>query len=103
MPPVYQLTSEQFADKVSEFKMVLDYHLKARIEVSSKNEAALDNEYFDEHKFMAAKGDGSVWNFLQPELYCIFWYIGLQNLLVPEQLYKDEVKRIGDQAESLRS
>ena len=44
--------------------MVLDFHLKARIDVSMEAESAIDNEYFDEQKFMVSKGDGSVWNFL---------------------------------------
>jgi len=44
-----------------------------------------------------------VWKSMRPELYTIFWYINLQSLVVPEAQYKQELKRINDQMEILKS
>jgi len=33
---------------------------------------------------------------MRPDVYFIFWYMSLQNLVVCEQAYKEEIKRIGD-------
>ena len=66
--------------------------------LTSENTA--DNDYWDEIKFITTKKE-DVWCHLKPELYCIFWYMNIQNLYVPDKLYKDEIKRVGDQVKKL--
>lgn len=31
---------------------------------------------------------------MNPQLYTIFWYLSLQNLIFPEKAYIDQVKKI---------
>lgn len=35
-----------------------------------------------------------VWKFISPELYTIFWYLNLQSLVVPDDIYKEQIKKI---------
>lgn len=87
------LTPEQFADQVADFKKVLDYSWQSRLDVARTSEATQDNGYWDEIKYVETKKE-DLWVHLKPELYCIFWYMSIQNLTVPEKLYKEEISSI---------
>ena len=52
------------------------------------SENTQDNDYWDEMSYVKAKKE-DLWKYLKPEFYCIFWYMNIQNLLVPDKLYKD--------------
>jgi hypothetical protein len=43
-------------------------------------------EYWDETKFLEAKLS-EAWNSISPELYTIFWYLSIHNLVVPAESY----------------
>jgi peptidoglycan hydrolase CwlO-like protein len=40
---------------------------------------------------------------LSPALFTTFWYLSLPNLVVPEQFYKEEIKRINEQISNIQS
>ena len=42
-----------------------------------------------------------MWQVLKPELYCIFWYMNIQSLCVPDKLYKEEIKSLSEQIKKL--
>ena len=95
LPPIYKLTPEQFTQQVAAFKEALDLNWQSRLDTALTSENTADNDYWDEIKFITTKKE-DVWCHLKPELYCIFWYMNIQNLYVPDKLYKDEIKRVGD-------
>ena len=74
--------------------------MQSRLDAALSSENTQDNDYWDEIKFVTTKKD-DLWRHLKPELYCIFWYMNIQNLYVPEKLYKDEIKSIADQIKKL--
>lgn len=44
-----------------------------------------------------------IWKYLKPELYAIFWYLQLKDILVPEKTYKDEINKLNTEIESLKT
>ena len=44
-----------------------------------------------------------MWRHLKPELYFVFWYTSIQSLLVPDKLYKEEIKSMADSVKELNS
>jgi len=100
LPPIYKLTPETFASQVESFKEVLDLSTQSRLDVALTSENSIDNDYWDEMGYVVAKKE-DMWRHLKPELYCIFWYMNIQSILVPEQLYKDEIKSVTDQTKRL--
>jgi len=58
-------------------------------------------EYFDEQAFMLSRKD-EVWDCLSPELYTIFWYLNLQQLLVPHDTYQDQITKLKKQVEDFK-
>ena len=81
MPPIYKIKPENFNDYVFEFKRVLDYSMDSRLEIATGSQNAIDNEYWDEIKFIQVRKD-DLWKSLKPEIYFIFWYMSIQNLVV---------------------
>ena len=81
MPPIYKIKPEEFNDYVEEFRKVLDYSMQSRIEVAESSQNAKDNDYWDELKFIKVRKD-ELWKSLKPEIYFIFWYMSIQNLVV---------------------
>lgn len=63
---------------------MLDYSIQSRVDIAMESESSLENDYWDELKFINTRKD-DVWKILKPELYCIFWYMNIQNLVVSEQ------------------
>lgn len=45
-----------------------------------------DNDYWDERKFLNQKSE-EVWKYISPKLYTIFWYLSLDDLVVPDESY----------------
>jgi THO complex subunit 2 len=76
--------------------------MQSRIDALRINENVKENDYWDEEKFVLLKKD-SIWKSLKPEIYFIFWFMSLQNLVVCEQVYKDEIKRINEQIEETKN
>lgn len=95
LPPIFKLSSEEFAQKTVIFKDVLDLSSQSRIDVALKSENTTDNDYWDEMTYVTVKKE-DLWKHLKPEFYCIFWYMNIQSLLVPEKLYKDQIKSVSD-------
>jgi hypothetical protein len=89
LKPLYQLSDKDFGDKVHLFKSVLDMHLDQRIRAAED----VDNEYFDEKQFMISRKE-EVWQCLSPKLYTIFWYLNLQQLIVPEDTYTEQITKL---------
>lgn len=87
LKPIHELSDREFDDHVHLFRSVLELHLANRqnLVTPEKDER---NEYFDERRFMAARRD-EVWTALNPQLYTIFWYMNLQQLMVPDDVYQD--------------
>ena len=79
---------------------MLDLSVQSRIEAAMASENTEDNEYWDELGFLKTRKE-DVWQMLKPELYCIFWYMNIQNLIVPEKLYKEEIKSLSEQIKKL--
>lgn len=77
-----------------QFKSVLDLHLGARVRaVTDEKDQA--NEYFDERAYLEDfRNDEELWKCLNPKLYMIFWYLNLQSLLVPEEIYGEAMRKI---------
>lgn len=46
------------------------------------------HEYFDERLYTRSKRH-DLWQALNPQLYTVFWYMNLQQLVVPEEIYQD--------------
>jgi hypothetical protein len=91
--PIYELKEDEFNDKVHLCKSILDMHLQQRIQAVT-DEKDEQNEYFDERSYLATLKNEDLWSSLNPKLYTIFWYLNLQNLLVPETIYHDQIKKI---------
>ena len=102
LPPIYKLKPEQFTQCLAEFKNVLDYSLQSRLEVAKTSTNAQENDYWDEPQFVQLRKDG-VWRCIKPEIYFIFWFMTIQNLVACDQSYKEEIKRIGDQIDELKN
>lgn len=51
------------------------------------------NEYFDEREFLLSRKE-EVWKCLNPKLYTIFWYLTLQELVVPDDIYNKQIKKL---------
>ena len=102
LPHIHNLSEEAFCQNVFDFKNVLDYSLQSRIDVALESENAQDNEYWDELKFVTTRKEDA-WKILKPELYCIFWYMNIQSLLVCEKEYRDEIKKVTEQIEQLKN
>lgn len=77
---------------MQEFKAVLDQHYEARFNTVTE-EVENENEYWSELQFLTVKKE-EVWKFISPELYTIFWYLNLQSLVVPDDIYKEQIKKI---------
>ena len=75
LKPIYQLSPEEFREKVHLFKSVLEMHLDQRIR-TAEDVDEMKLEYFDEKEFMISRKE-EVWECLSPELYTIFWYLNL--------------------------
>ena len=58
--------------------------MQSRIDIALVSENSLENDYWDEHQFLITRKEDA-WKILKPELYCIFWYMNIQNLMVCEQ------------------
>ena len=90
---IYKLTDSEFDDKVHMCKSILEMHIQQRIlavehgeELPETDDNYKRNEYFDERAYLnGIKND--IWSSLNPKLYTIFWYLNLQCLLVPEDIY----------------
>ena len=74
--------------------------MQSRIDVAQNCEDTADNDYWDEIKFVSMKKE-ELWKHLRPELYTIFWYMNIQNLIVPEKLYKELIKSIADELQNM--
>ena len=68
--------------------------------MARSSEATTDNDYWDEIKYLETKKE-DLWVHLKPELYCIFWNMSIQNLTVPEKLYKEEISSISSRITKL--
>jgi THO complex subunit 2 len=44
-----------------------------------------------------------VWDCLSPELYTIFWYLNLQQLMVPHETYQEQIAKLKKQVEEIKS
>jgi hypothetical protein len=62
-------------------------HLDQRIKTAEQVDE-MQLEYFDEKAFMISRKE-EVWECLSPELYTIFWYLNLQQLVVPHDTYQE--------------
>jgi hypothetical protein len=51
------------------------------------------NEYFDEREFLLSMKE-EVWKSLNPKLYTIFWYLTLQQLVIPDDIYNKQIKKL---------
>ncbi len=101
LKPLYQLTEDEFAQKVHEFKYICDTHFDMRL--SAVTEAIdSENEYFDEKAFILKKKE-EIWKYISPELYTIFWYMSLQSLVVPTESYQTQIKTIQTQIDTLKA
>ena len=74
------------------FKSILDMHLDQRLN-SIDDETYEKNIYFDERLFIQSRKE-EVWQCLNPKLYTIFWYLNLQNLIVPDDMYIEQIKKL---------
>ena len=79
---------------------MLDLSWQSRLDTALSSENTDDNDYWDEMAFLQTKKT-ELWCHLRPELYCIFWYLDIRDLLVPKILYEDEIKSVGDQIKKL--
>jgi THO complex subunit 2 len=77
--------------------MHIDQRIKAASEVDE-----LQSEYFDEHAFMLSR-KSEVWDCLSPELYTIFWYLNIQQLIVPHETYQEQITKLKKQVEEFKS
>jgi hypothetical protein len=62
-------------------------HLDQRIKTAEQVDE-MQLEYFDEMSFMISRKE-EVWECLSPELYTIFWYLNLQQLVIPHETYQE--------------
>lgn len=92
LKPIHQLTQSEFDEKVHIFKSILDMHLDQRVKAVT-DEVDKRNIYFDERAFMLSRKE-EVWQCLNPKLYTIFWYLSLQQLVVPDEIYQDQIKKL---------
>lgn len=60
-----------------------------------------ESEYWDEKAYLNIKKN-EIWKYLKPELYAIFWYLQLKDILVPEKTYREEINKINTEIESLK-
>ena len=74
LPPIYELTEDQFKQKVHEFRSVLFSYLDKKIENLADMDSA--NEYWSEINYLKQKKEDAE-RYMNPELYTIFWYMSL--------------------------
>eukprot|EP00347_Sterkiella_histriomuscorum_P008986 403342964 len=98
---IQQLTDDEFNQKVHEFKSVLDMNLNLRQEQIT-DEIDEKNEFWDERTFIKARSE-EIWKCLNPKLYMIFWYLQLQSLLVPNDAYADQIKKLQTNIDKLKN
>ncbi len=89
LKPLYEYPEAEYDRLVQQAKDVLDRHIANRIAEKGDD----SSEYFAEGKFLQDKF-GSVWEGMSPELYAIFWYMKLQDIVIPKERYEDEVARL---------
>ena len=75
--------------------------MQRKLEQASVSESAIENEYWDEQAFLNARKE-EVWRSMPQEIYCIFWYASLQDLLVPSKHYKEEIESISKKVTALQ-
>jgi hypothetical protein len=92
LKPIFELSESEFEQKVHMFKSILDMHLDQRLNAVT-DEKFEGNMYFDERLFIQSRKE-EVWQCLNPKLYTIFWYLNLQNLIVPDDTYLDQIKKL---------
>ena len=92
LKPIFELTESEFDSKVHMFKSILDMHLDQRLN-SIDDDTYEKNIYFDERLFVQSRKE-EVWQCLNPKLYTIFWYLNLQNLIVPDDTYIEQIKKL---------
>jgi Transcription factor/nuclear export subunit protein 2 len=100
LKPIFLLTEDEFNQKVHMFKSILDMHLDQRLAAVTDDKFEM-NEYFNERLFVRSRKE-EVWQVLNPKLYTIFWYLNLQNLIVPEDTYTDQIKKLQKQLDELK-
>jgi hypothetical protein len=44
-----------------------------------------------------------VWDCLSPELYTIFWYLNIQQLIVPHETYQEQIAKLKKQVEESKA
>ncbi len=92
LKPIFELSESWFDQKVHMFKSILDMHLDKRLQAVS-DEKFEGNMYFNERLFIQSRKE-EVWECLNPKLYTNFWYLNLQNLIVPDDTYLDQIKKL---------
>ena len=75
LKPIYELTADEFNQKVHIFKSILDMHLEQQA-LAVTDEKAEMNDYFDERAYIQSLKD-EVWLSLDPRLYTIYWYLNV--------------------------
>ena len=92
LKPIYELTDEEYKQKVHMFKSILDMHMDQRMAAVTEEKQEM-NIYFDERAYInSIKEDHR--QSMSPRLYTLFWYMSLTNLYVPDDIYKDQVKKL---------
>jgi hypothetical protein len=92
LKPIWELTEDEFNQKVHIFKSILDMHFEQR-QRAITDEKFEANCYFNERGYIASLSQ-EVWTILNPQLYTIFWYINLQQLVVPDKIYQEQIKNV---------
>lgn len=74
------------------FKGIEEKMLDSRLKLARNKD---ENEYWDEVKFLNTKKE-NLWAKIKPELYCIFWYLSIDDLKVDLDAYATCLKEIKD-------
>eukprot|EP01022_Parablepharisma_sp_SALTPOND_P003062 TRINITY_DN1121_c0_g1_i1.p1 TRINITY_DN1121_c0_g1~~TRINITY_DN1121_c0_g1_i1.p1 ORF type:complete len:867 (-),score=104.28 TRINITY_DN1121_c0_g1_i1:1480-4080(-) len=98
LKPLYEYSAEEYNKLISLAKEILDKHIANKLaEVNQKE----PSEYFDEPKFLQDKVE-NIWDSISPELYAIFWYLQLQDIVVPKERYDEEISKLNAEVTALQ-
>ena len=95
------MSTEQFASLVQNYCDIFESSLQNQIAHCDANLYSDDDEYpyFDEIAYLKNRDD-DIWKMFSREVFTIFWQLELQDIVDPESMYTEFIKRKNDEFES---
>ena len=90
LPPIFKATSEQKSELTSQYKKTFDCftEMMRQESVAEFDSTFLRVDHFHSTIFR------SVWTFIQPDFYCLFWNLSFGCINNPTELYEEEIAKL---------